>query len=73
MEEGFRSGWMGHATKATGRTTKPTEGADLFTLMVTFMKETGRMTRLMGKVSTRTRMDRDTKASGRKTSSMGME
>ena len=43
-------------TKAIGRTTKPTVEADLFILMETYMKVTGKMTRHMVKVSTTTMM-----------------
>ena len=52
MEEEFRFGWMVLDMKVTGRTTKQTEEEDLFTQTETFMRESGKMIKLMAKEST---------------------
>ena len=52
MEEEFRFGWMVLDMKVTGRTTKQTEEEDLFTQTETFMRESGKMIRLMEREST---------------------
>ena len=52
MEEEFRFGWMVLDMKVTGRITKQTEEEDLFTQTETFMRESGKMIKLMAKEST---------------------
>lgn len=53
MVEEFKFGLMGANTKATGKITKRMDKADLYTGMVTFMREIGLMIRLKALESTR--------------------
>ena len=70
MAEEFRSGLMAQDMKAIGETTKQMATVDSFMRMVTYMKETGRMIRLMEMEYILMLMDPDTKVNGLKINSM---
>ena len=66
-------GWMVQDMKVTGRITRQMAEEDLFTQMAMFMKENGRMIKLMGKECTPMLMDQDTRVTGVRTSNTDKE
>jgi hypothetical protein len=69
MDKDTRFGVMEVSMKGSGSTIKPMEKADLSTLTVTFMMETGGKTKLMALVSTPTPMEPSILDTGRMISS----
>lgn len=71
MEEANRYGRISPSTKAIGSMTRPMDGEGSSTPTVTSTRETGRTIKLMGEVSTSTRMDQAILDNGSKMFSMG--
>lgn len=72
MVQAFRSGRMVRNTRDFGKMVKPTEKVNLFTLMGIYMKETGRMTRLVDMASIFIIMERSIREIGLMITSMAM-
>jgi hypothetical protein len=68
MVKVFKSGRMGPSMRASGKTTRPMAKADSFMPMEMPMMGSGLITNLMVMVFTFTKMEQNTKVSGKRTS-----